>query len=474
MYDNIYLKSYRDQRKRKHIVIVLLVVLLIMILIGILIALVVILSNWENENAAVLNVVFPSGEPGKITMPTSTMATSSTTRRLTASSSGSAATSSISAIVGTNMANRFVSSCLRASRGILTPRRVWLRSAQPLSTSSLQCDPSTDAQQLRPPRQVRKRRALTSYYETTQAVPAQEVIAVSIAESLDLAAIFRSDTIGTVYNATFVDDEFDEALHIVPKEKYIIEKNALRDMFIFSDGVVVFWNISPMEREQILRNLERYSGGQYSEKMATEETDSMAFELMDNGRTRISNDTVMLNVAQHDGRQRSHHCTLERYAFSHGFAASVKLAIWESQLNDYAEPLAQTTKDLTRGVIPWRRKEALKKTGEFAALRHSINLNTCLLNDDFYWERPELETHYKQALRYFAVASRLRKVNNRLDYCEEIVRLIDNMLSHRHASTLEWMIIILIVIEVFFDVWHFLDKSPKPVVVVPAESSTSD
>ncbi|TKR95060.1 hypothetical protein L596_009279 [Steinernema carpocapsae] len=78
------------------------------------------------------------------------------------------------------------------------------------------------------------------------------------------------------------------------------------------------------------------------------------------------------------------------------------------------------------GKVLWSRKKAM----QFAALRHSINLNTCLLNDDFYWERPELEEHYKQALKYFAVAQRLRQINSKLDYCEECVRQIDSMLSH--------------------------------------------
>lgn len=50
----------------------------------------------------------------------------------------------------------------------------------------------------------------------------------------------------------------------------------------------------------------------------------------------------------------------------------MKVAIWESQLSEQAEPLAATTKALSQGVIPWRRKEALKKTGQFSALRCMI------------------------------------------------------------------------------------------------------
>lgn len=40
------------------------------------------------------------------------------------------------------------------------------------------------------------------------------------------------------------------------------------------------------------------------------------------------------------------------------------------------------------------------------------------------------------------------------------------MLALRHASTLEWMIIVLIVIEVIFDIFHFADRAPKKVIVV--------
>jgi len=99
-------------------------------------------------------------------------------------------------------------------------------------------------------------------------------------------------------------------------------------------------------------------------------------------------------------------------------------------------------------------------------LRHSINLDSELLNADFYWERPQLETYYEMALRYLNVERRLTKLNSQLDYCEELVKMVDNMLALRHASHLEIMIIVLIVIEVVFDFFEFLDLSPKKVVVV--------
>jgi uncharacterized Rmd1/YagE family protein len=108
-----------------------------------------------------------------------------------------------------------------------------------------------------------------------------------------------------------------------------------------------------------------------------------------------------------EGDNASNTDVLSRYAISHGIAASVKIAIWEQQLNDYAEPLQMTTKLLIKGLIPWKRKDSLRRTGEFAALRQSINLDSGLLNTDFYWERDDLEKLFYLAKRYFVVDKRL-------------------------------------------------------------------
>lgn len=65
-------------------------------------------------------------------------------------------------------------------------------------------------------------------------------------------------------------------------------------------------------------------------------------------------------------------------------------------------------------------------------------------------------------------------LNKRLDYCEELVKMVDNTIALRHASTLEWMIIVLIVIEVIFDIFHFADNKPKSVIVVEKSEPKSE
>ncbi|GMT17360.1 hypothetical protein PFISCL1PPCAC_8657, partial [Pristionchus fissidentatus] len=317
----------------------------------------------------------------------------------------------------------------------------------------------------------RKRRSVTASIPQPRE---PQVISIAIAESLSLYDIQSDAQVRNLYTATFIDDESDHAIHLVKRPEYAIDKAVVSEAFVFSDGVVVFWNVDPTTRAQLLRDLERHAEGAYESVTAHSEVDSIGFTIADHesrSDSRMDGDKFVLDGRLHaDLRHRSHASVLERFAFSHAFAASVKLGVWEALLNSLAEPLAETTRKLKEGVIPWKRSEALRKCGDFAELRHSINLNCMLLNRDIYWDRSHLEEFYIQTSRYLTIQRRMQLLNSRLDYCEEIVRMVDGMLAVRHSNTLEWMIIVLIVIEVAFAMFHFVESfEPQRVVIVQPE-----
>ncbi|KAK5976146.1 Required for meiotic nuclear division protein 1 [Trichostrongylus colubriformis] len=318
-------------------------------------------------------------------------------------------------------------------------------------------------------KQLRKRRPLTSQMREP------EVIALALSESLDLQGISTDPSITNMFDVSYIDDESDDTIHLVKKLEYTINPIQINEIFVFQDGVAVFWNVGHAERAHVIRDLERYMEGPYESSVTMEEQDSMPFSVLDGGDTVIKHDRFILNGEKHGSDHRKFENVLERFSLSQAFAASVKVGVWETLLNDLAEPLSGTTKALKQGVIPWSRKEALMKSGEFAALRHSINLDCTLLDRDFYWDRSHVERYYLMSARHFTLGRRISGLNRRLDYCEELVKMVDNMLALRHASTLEWMIIVLIVIEVIFDLLHFADSSPTKVIVVqePANAAIS-
>ncbi|KAK6053881.1 hypothetical protein COOONC_08611 [Cooperia oncophora] len=260
-------------------------------------------------------------------------------------------------------------------------------------------------------KQQRKRRPLTSQMRE------QEVVALALSESLDLQGISTDTSITNMYETSYIDDDSEDTIHLVKKLEYTINPTQINEIFVFQDGVAVFWNVSHAERAHAIRDLERYMEGPYESSVTMEEQDTMPFSVVEGDQTVIKHDRFLLSAEKHGTDHRKFENVLERFSLSQAFAASVKVGVWETLLNDLAEPLSNTTKALKLGIIPWTRKEALMKSGEFAALRHSINLDCTLLNRDFYWDRSQ-------------------------------------------ASTLEWMIIVLIVIEVIFDLLHFADSSP--------------
>ncbi|CAB3401531.1 unnamed protein product [Caenorhabditis bovis] len=314
-------------------------------------------------------------------------------------------------------------------------------------------------------RKLRKRRPVAAPVPKVNREPS--VVSMAISESLNLQEVIADNHLNSMYIITCIDDDTDDTLHFVKKLEYTINPAELSELFVFRDGVVVFWNVDSSQRSQILRDLEKYVDGPYDSMIVMDEQDRMFYRFAEQDAvSSIHQDRFYLSSKHTNSLSSSNEAILERFALSQAFAASVKIGVWESLLNNLAEPLATTTKSLTQGIVPWNRKQALMKSGEFAALRHSINLDCTILNKDFYWERPELEKYYLMAGRHFSLERRIGMLNKRLDYCEELVKMVDNTLALRHASTLEWMIIVLIVIEVFFDVFHFVDKGPKKVVIV--------
>ncbi|VDP14658.1 unnamed protein product [Soboliphyme baturini] len=124
------------------------------------------------------------------------------------------------------------------------------------------------------------------------------------------------------------------------------------------------------------------------------------------------------------------------------------------------DSLEVVAEDLKHGKIALSKSQVLRKAGYLFMLRHHINYGSDILDTpDFYWDEEELERLYMRAYSIFNVARRSRVVNERLTYCMELLQLLDGSIADKHNVHLEIMIIILILIEVFFEVLHYIERN---------------
>lgn len=112
--------------------------------------------------------------------------------------------------------------------------------------------------------------------------------------------------------------------------------------------------------------------------------------------------------------------------------------------------MRSVSQDISDGKnIRVTRNQVFRKTGQLFALRHYINLSSDLLDTpDFYWDRQELENLFLQTCSYLNLTKRTKVMNEKLNHCCELMDLISCHLNDKHHVRLEWMIIILIMVEV--------------------------
>lgn len=67
---------------------------------------------------------------------------------------------------------------------------------------------------------------------------------------------------------------------------------------------------------------------------------------------------------------------------------------------------------------------------------------------NLFWEHIELEPLYEMIIEYMAQKQRVGELNRQLAVMHEMLEMLGNELNSQHSSNLEWIIILLIFVEV--------------------------
>lgn len=215
------------------------------------------------------------------------------------------------------------------------------------------------------------------------------------------------------------------------------------DLFIFEYGVIVLWGFTEREEKAFLNDIERFE----KEKLADEDVQVEEFNyyVTQSYQPRIYNDFITLR----DGSNY-----MVKLSISHAIAQSVKISLFEELLDNTIEDTQDIPQEIaSSGKVSMSKEDIMKSIGELFILRININLHGSVLDSpEIMWSEPQLEPIYHATRGYLEINQRVALLNQRLEVVSDLLQMLKEQLGHSHEEYLEYIVIILVGVELFISV----------------------
>jgi uncharacterized Rmd1/YagE family protein len=205
---------------------------------------------------------------------------------------------------------------------------------------------------------------------------------------------------------------------------------------LYRFGVAVLFGLSPLEEDEIVTKI--------CARVA--------------GRSRGDDETLVIETHQDgedkaltNGRLAVKDLSEERLlVIADALAKSVALGRDERRVNavfDTVEPFAAEL--ASKGRPPWRRKSMLELIGQTLLVRHRVSGRVAVEDKpDVLWDRPDLERLYARLEDEYELEARGRTLNAKIDVIGETARALTDLIDADRSVRLEWIIIVLIAMEI--------------------------
>ncbi|KAH6669270.1 hypothetical protein B0J14DRAFT_566028 [Halenospora varia] len=226
------------------------------------------------------------------------------------------------------------------------------------------------------------------------------------------------------------------------------DASTFAEMFVFSYGVVVFWNFTDRQEKDILADLtfsEHETGTTLVSQPLDEddfETEELHFEyspLVE--RPRVFNDMITLRSGDH----------MIKLAMSHAIAQSTKLSFFEERMSQTMLDAQHVPKHLAlTGKLGMSRREIVKILGRLFKSRVDVNLSSNILdNPNFFWDsEPTLYPLYTAVREYLEITARTKVLNERCRVFLDLAEILSDSVADTKMSTITWIIIVLIIVSI--------------------------
>lgn len=247
-----------------------------------------------------------------------------------------------------------------------------------------------------------------------------QVLSYQIADSIDIKQ-FKAAFKGDLYYS-----DSDELFYETGPQQFI---------YVFKYGVVCFLNYDAIRISEFLQLISGYCKNVFEESLSEEfqiETNSKEYKVGYNKIEIVNEDTetirlIMLNVSQ-----------------------SVSLDYYSELTNKLLEETNQHTQTLERkGRLVISGTNLKKYIGKTLILKNRIAENLYIFDSPpETWENENLNKVDLALKKTFDLQERFRNISEGLQIIKENLELFKDILQYRNSNVLEWIVIILIFVEV--------------------------
>ena len=208
-------------------------------------------------------------------------------------------------------------------------------------------------------------------------------------------------------------------------------------VYIFAFGAVVLWGQDSNQSLSFIKSIEQFG----DEPSAQFETDEFFYDV---GAKTVIDEIGNTIILENDTD------AFYKLSLSYALGQSIKLANHEKELKSTIDKMAFIPRSLAKtGKTSLKRNEIAKKMGELYLQKSSINSNLNIMHTPrVIWDHSEIEPHYHMAADFLDLHSRVESLNMGLTMIQDLLEILEDQLNHKHSSMLEWIIIVLILVEV--------------------------
>ena len=205
---------------------------------------------------------------------------------------------------------------------------------------------------------------------------------------------------------------------------------------VFDYGSIVFFGVDKTVQTDIINSVRNILG------LASSELVSEEFDVEENSHsaTKILFDKIIVN----------HISTDVAKIVMINIAQSVALDYYIEQSTTLLDQTTQYSTELEeKGRFSLRGKKLLKYIGRALNLKNKIAQNLYIFDSpDITWYDKSLNDIHYHLKRELDITIRHRSLQENLDIIQENLEIFKDINQHSHSSTLEWIIIILIAVEI--------------------------